>query len=110
MMETEMSKKKHRQFTPDEKVAVLRLHLLEQKPISEICEANTLQPSVYYRWQKQFFEKGSAEFNSVNSEKTQMTRLKQQVAALKNKLQTKNEVLSELMEEHVMLKKKIGGY
>ena len=105
-----MSKRKHRQFTPDEKVAILRLHLLEQKPISEICEANALQPSVYYRWQKQFFEQGTAAFNSVNSEKTQVTKLKQQVATLQGKLQTKNEVLSELMEEHVMLKKKIGGY
>ena len=105
-----MSKKKHRQFTPDEKVAILRLHLLEEQPISEICEANTLQPSVYYRWQKQFFEQGTAAFSSANSEKTQVTKLKQQVATLKSKLQTKNEVLSELMEEHVMLKKKIGGY
>jgi transposase-like protein len=110
MMETKMSKKKHRQFTPEEKVAILRLHLLEEKPISEICETNRLQPSVYYRWQKQFFEQGNAAFKSANSEKTQVSRLKQQVTMLQGKLQIKNEVLSELMEEHVMLKKKIGGY
>ena len=103
-----MSKKKHRQFTPEEKVAILRLHLLEQKPISEICEAKTRQPSVYYRWQKQFFEQGTAAFSSVNSEKTQVTKLKQQVAALKSKLQIKNEVVSELMEEHILLKKRLG--
>ena len=109
-METKMSKRKHRQYTPEEKVAILRLHLLENKPISEICEENRLQPSVYYRWQKQFFEQGTAAFRSANSEKTQMSRLKQQVATLQGKLQMKNEVLSELMEEHVLLKKKIGGY
>ena len=105
-----MSKKKHRQYTPDEKVALLRQHLLEGKTISEVCEANQLQPSVYYRWQKQFFEQGTAAFHSANSEKTQVSKLKQQVATLKGKLQIKNEVLSELMEEHVLLKKKIGGY
>ena len=70
-----MSKKKHRQFTPDEKVAILRMHLLEAQPISEICETNTLQPSVYYRWQKQFFEQGSAAFKSASSEKPAVTKL-----------------------------------
>ncbi len=105
-----MSKRKHRQYTPKEKVGILRLHLLEDKPISEICEENKLQPSVYYRWQKQFFEQGTAAFRSASSEKRQVSQLKQQVATLKGKLQTKNEVLSELMEEHALLKKKIGGY
>ena len=105
-----MSKKKHRQFTPDEKVAILRKHLLEGKTISDVCETNQLQPSVYYRWQKQFFEQGSTVFTNATSEKTQVVKLKKQVSTLKEKLQTKNEVLSELMEEHVMLKKKIGGY
>ena len=109
-METEISRKKTRQFTPDEKVAILRQHLIERKLVSEICEENELQPSVFYRWQKQFFEQGSAAFHSQNSEKTQITKLKQKVDVLQNKLQTKNEVLSELMEEHVQLKKKIGGY
>ncbi len=105
-----MSKKKHRHFSPDEKVGILREHLLEQKTISEICKSQALQPSVYYRWQKQFFEQGTAVFRSANSEKTEVTKLKQRVATLEGKLRTKNEVLSELMEEHVMLKKKIGGY
>ena len=105
-----MSKKKHRQYAPDEKVAILRQHLLEGTTISDVCETNQLQPSVYYRWQKQFFEQGSTVFTNANSERTQVVKLKKQVATLKEKLQTKNEVLSELMEEHVMLKKKIGGY
>ena len=105
-----MSRKKTRQYTPDEKVAILRQHLIGRKPVSEVCETNELQPSVFYRWQKQFFEQGSAAFHSQNSEKTQITKLKQKVDALETKLQTKNEVLSELMEEHVQLKKKIGGY
>jgi len=105
-----MRRKKTRQFTADEKVAILRQHLIDRKPVSEICEEQDLQPSVFYRWQKQFFEEGSAAFQSQNSEKTQITKLKQKVAVLERKLQTKNEVLSELMEEHVQLKKKSGGY
>jgi transposase-like protein len=105
-----MKRKKTRQYTPEEKVSILRQHLLDRKPVSEICEEQELQPSVFYRWQKQFFEEGGAAFQNQNSEKTQMTKLKQKVEVLESKLQVKNEVLSELMEEHVQLKKKIGGY
>ena len=105
-----MSRKKTRQYTPDEKVSILRQHLIDRTSVSEVCEQKELQPSVFYRWQMQFFEQGSAAFHSQNSEKTQITKVKRKVDALEGKLQTKNEVLSELMEEHVQLKKKIGGY
>jgi len=105
-----MTRKKTRHYTADTKVAILRQLLIDRTLVSEICEQHDLQPSVFYRWQKQFFEQGSAAFHSKNSEKTEITQLKQRVEKLTNKLQTKNEVLSELMEEHVQLKKKNGGY
>lgn len=105
-----MKRKKTRQYTPEEKVSILRKYLLDKKPVSEICDEEELQPSVFYRWQKQLFEEGGAAFQSQSSEKTQMTKLKQKVTMLEEKLQVKNEVLSELMEEHVQLKKKSGGY
>ncbi len=55
--------KKHRKYyTPAEKVAILRRHLLEQVPISELCDQQGLQPTVFYRWQKEFFENGAASF------------------------------------------------
>ena len=40
----------------EEKVAILRSYLLEQFPISELSDNNGLQPTVFYRWQKEFFE------------------------------------------------------
>ena len=50
-------KKQRKHYTPEEKVAILRRHLLEQVPISELCDKHGLQPTVFYRWQKEFFEK-----------------------------------------------------
>ena len=47
---------------PAEKVATLRRHLLEKEPISKLCEEPGLQPTVFYRWQKEFFENGAAAF------------------------------------------------
>ena len=55
-------KKQRKHYTPEEKVAILRRHLLEQVPISELCDKHGLQPMVFYRWQKEFFENGTAAF------------------------------------------------
>jgi transposase-like protein len=55
-------KKQRKHYTPEEKVAILRRHLLEQVPISELCDKQGLQPTLFYRWQKEFFENGAAAF------------------------------------------------
>jgi transposase-like protein len=47
-----------RNFTPVEKVAILKRHLLEKVPVSELCQKYDLQPTLFYCWQKQFFENG----------------------------------------------------
>jgi transposase-like protein len=41
-----MSKRQRRRYSPEEKAKILRLHLLEQVPISEICEKQR-DPSDY---------------------------------------------------------------
>ena len=48
-------KKQRKHYTPEDKVAILRRHLLEQAPISELCDKQGLQPTVFYRRQKEFF-------------------------------------------------------
>ena len=45
-----------RKFTPQEKVAILRQHLLEGKPVSDDCDSHDLKPNRFYRWRKEFFE------------------------------------------------------
>jgi transposase len=55
-------KKQRKHYTAEEKVAILRRHLLENEPISKLCDELGLQPTVFYRWQKEFFENGAAAF------------------------------------------------
>jgi len=55
-------KKQRKHYTAEEKVAILRRHLVEGVPISELCDQLELQPTVFYRWQKEFFENGAAAF------------------------------------------------
>jgi len=99
-------KKQRKQYAPEEKVAMLRRHLLEKEPISKLCEEVGLQPTVFYRWQKEFFENGACAFE----QKTRPDRSADQerIDYLEKKIQTKDEVLAELMAEHVALKKDIG--
>src|SRR5262245_57539714 len=101
--------RQRRHFTPEQKVALLRLHLLEKKPISDICQAHDLSVNLFYLWQKQFFENGPAAFAHTGKRRKASEAAKDRtIAALQAKLQVKNEVLAELMEEHVQLKKELG--
>lgn len=74
--------------------------------VSEICDQNELQPTVFYRWQRQLFEKGAAAFQTDQDREAR--RMKQEVSRLEEKIAKKNEVLGELMEEHIGLKKSLG--
>ena len=99
-------KKQRKHYSPEEKVAILRRHLLEKEPISKLCDEAGLQPTVFYRWQKEFFENGAAAFEQ-NAQPNRSAE-QERIAYLEKKIQTKDEVLAELMAEHVVLKKDIG--
>ena len=91
---------------PEDRVAILKRHLVEKVPVSDLCDEYDIQPTQFYQWQKVFFEKGAAVFERKNARKSDAKERK--IAALEEKLAKKNEVLSELMEEHVALKKSFG--
>ena len=102
-------KKSRKNYTPQEKVAILRRHLLEKEAVSDICDKLNLQPSVFHRWLKEFFENGAAAFEHVpNGSKKHEAKQERRIEKLEEKIQLKNEVLAELMEEHVILKKSLG--
>ena len=98
---------KHRKhYTPEEKVSIIRRHLVEKVAVSDLCQEQKLQPTVFYRWLKEFFENGAAAFQRDSDQESRHD--KERIAALEAKLRKKDEVLSELMEEHVALKKSLG--
>src|SRR5213075_2627264 len=99
-------KKQRKHYTPEEKVAVLRRHLLEKEAISKLCDELGLQPTVFYRWQKEFFENGAAAFQAKG--RTDHQDEQERIEYLEKKIQRKDEVLAELMGEHIALKKELG--
>jgi len=101
---------KRKKFSPEEKVRLLRLHLVEKVPVSDICDQHGLNPNVFYRWQQQFFENGSAAFEKAGKGRndSQSKKLLEKVDKLQAKLASKDEVIAEIMASHVQLKKNLG--
>lgn len=99
-------RKQRKTYTPDEKVAVIRRHLMDGVAVSDLCDENDLKPNIYYRWQKEFFEGGAAAFAKESSR--EIGHLKKQLATAQDQLTRKNEVLAEVMEEYVRFKKNSG--
>ena len=98
-----------RRFTAQEKVAILREHLVEKVPVSEVCDRHGLNPTVFYRWQKELFENGTAAFESRRpGPDAKSKRLEERVEKLQARLASKDNVIAELMEDHVRLKKSLG--
>ena len=67
-------KKQRKHYTPEEKVAILRRHLLENEPISKLCDEPGLQPTVFFRWQKEFFENGAGRLRAESPTGSWMRR------------------------------------
>ncbi len=94
-------------FSAEEIVKILRLHLVQKEPVSDISERYGLKPNTFYRWQKQFFDNGAAAFiTKPNSRKD--SKLERKITQLKEKLTNKDEVIAEIMADHVRLKKSLG--
>ncbi len=97
---------KRKTFSSEDKLSILRRHLLDRAPVSDLCDEYGLHPTLFYRWQKALFENGAAAFHRNGDATTR--RLENENAALKAKLVSKDEVIAEIMESHVQLKKKLG--
>ena len=101
-----MAKRKRRRFSGAEKVASVRRHLVDGEEISAVCEELKIHPTMFYEWQRRFFEHGAKAFEA--DAKGTEAQLRERVASLEAKLQKRDTVLAELMGEHVALKKSLG--
>jgi transposase len=99
-------RKTRKNYAPEEKVAILKRHLAENVPVSDLCDELGLNPNVFYTWQKLFFENGAAAF--ATTRKPKADRRDRKIEQFETKLTQKNEVMAELMQEHLQLKKELG--
>lgn len=102
-------RRQRRNFSGPEKMAILREHLIDKVPVSEVCDKHGLNPTLFYQWQKKLFEEGAVVFEQPRAKSSRQKAAEaHRIEALEAKVQEKNEVLAELMGEHVALKKTLG--
>ncbi|MEO1148972.1 MAG: transposase [Cyanobacteria bacterium J06638_22] len=105
-----MSKKTRRKFTPELKAAIVRRHLVDKVPVSDLCDEYRIQPSMFYQWQSLVMGNLEAAFgpSKRNEPNTRAKNLEAENQSLKAKLARKDYVIAEISEEYVALKKELG--
>ena len=87
-----MGTRRYRQHSAADKVAILRRVLLEGQAVSAVCEEHDLSPTLFYTWQKQFFENGAAAFaKDAGAEQRELART---VEVLRQRLGQKDRVIA----------------
>jgi len=102
------TRRKRRHFSPEDKAAILRRHLADKVPVSDLCEEYKLQPSVFYQWQRQLLDHAAKALAPDRSTARREKRLEDQVESLEARLRRKDSVIAEISEEFVKVKKELG--
>jgi len=95
-----MRKRAHN-YTPEEKVFILKRHLVKRIPVSALCNEYQLQPKVLYGWRKQFFENGTAAFGS--DERSERSKMAKQTQQVEENCKSRRDIISQFMAEHIKL-------
>ena len=103
-----MPKKTRRHFTPEQKAAIVRRHMVDKVPISDLCDEYGLQPSVLHGWHKQAADNLERLFENLQggdraraARAGELARKDQQIAALEARLAKKDSVIADISEVHL---------
>jgi transposase len=99
---------KRKRYTSEEKVKILREVMEEGKSVSSAAEANGVHPNQIMNWRKQMFESALQAFEIKRADITEKA-LEKQTKAFEDKLRHKDNVIAELAQELLELKKKHPG-
>lgn len=111
MNQSDGTNARRRQFSAEEKATILRRHLADKIPVSDLCDEYHIQPTLFYLWQRQAFEHLSAALQDGRTRRGQTqaaTADRARLAALEARLAKKDAIIAEVSEEYLALKKKLG--
>jgi transposase-like protein len=102
-------KEARRHLTPERKADIVRRHLIGKEAVSDLADELGVQPSQIHGWVKQVLDQAEKAFGPGPGRPPRIEHVKdRKIEQLQAKLADKNEVIAELMEEHVKLKKELG--
>ena len=100
-------KGQRKRFSAEQKAAIVRRHLVDRVAVADVCEEHGIQPTVFYRWQKQAFDGLAGLFDKTAVGRP--SRQAEEIARLKAQLARKDEVIAEITQDYIDAKKKLGG-
>ena len=100
--------RKRRHFTARQKAEIVRRHLAGKEAVSDLADEFGVQPSQIHNWINQVLSQAERAFDRPSGNRRLEEANEQKIAFLEGKLANKNEVIAELMQEHVQLKKELG--
>jgi len=95
---------KRKRYSAENKVSILREHLEKNMSVADICDKYRIHPNQLYRWKKELFENAVAIFSTKRGRNKKETTTKE----LEHKIKQRNEVIAELLQENLKLKKFSG--
>ena len=104
-------KRTRRHFTSEDKAVAVKRHVIGREPISAICESLDIVPNLFYRWQQELFDHAAAAFEVKGrgqAPDAQTRKLTDEVLKLQTRLARKDNVIAEITEDYVKLKKTLG--
>ena len=100
-------KRERKHYTAEFKIQVLRENLENQISVGELCKKYSIQPNLFYLWKKELFSGAIETFSKRHKSHTDQAKINR----LEEKLQDKDSLISEIVEDNLRLKKKLnGGY
>lgn len=108
-----MAKRKRRNHSTEQKAEILRGHMKDKMPVSDLCDKYKIQPSVFYGWQTLLVDNLGVALEAVSGKRkrqvnTRERELEKKLAALEARLAKRDHVIAEISEEHIALKKELG--
>ena len=100
--------RKRRSFTAAQKAEAVRKYLKDRVPVSQIADEMHVQPTMIHNWVNTALQQVEHAFESPRATKAQASKQDAKVQKLREKLDAKNEVIAELMEENIRSKKENG--
>jgi len=101
--------RQRKSYTAEQKVLILRELFEDKVPISEIVEKYKVHVNDIYNWRKKLFESATIIFENGKPKNTKPDQLQTKVTALEEKLKKRDEAISYLVQDNIVLKKSIDG-
>ena len=95
-----------RQFNAEQKFKVVKEALTTDTGVSGVCKKYGISTSQYYRWQEQFLSSALEGFNRKSTGPTAAEQ--RRINELEADNQRMKDVISEIVSENIVLKKRVG--